>query len=104
MMNIWFYISALLVSYLIFSFIILMNGGDPLFFLKKRIYLLNHLGEIIKSREHRTKSGAKYFYVFAHSKIGGPNLLNDDGTIQGPSSYIKRWSYDMDELIIQGIK
>jgi hypothetical protein len=93
-----------LVVFAGFTFASWMVGGDPFFYLRKKVYLLNHLDEILRTREYKTKSGERYFYVYAHSKVGGPNLMNDDGTIRGPSCYINRWSYDRDELLIMSIK
>ena len=68
-------------------------GGDPFFFLKKRVYLLDYWGDIRFTREW--KPGLAYIYPWV-----GVALVNlkSDGTTTGVS-YIKRWSYNLRDLI-----
>lgn len=65
-------------------------GGDPLFFLKKKIYLLDVWGDIYPSR--RQKNGEAYVYPLY--KIGKITLKSDNTT--SGVSYIKYWSYTKD--------
>lgn len=67
-------------------------GGDPFFFLRKRVYLLDYWGKIRLSRERRP--GIAYVYP----SVGvGLVILNSDGTTGGVP-YIKRWSYKLEDL------
>lgn len=68
-------------------------GGDPFFFLKKRVYLLDYWGKIRFSREW--KPGLAYVYPF--TGVGLVSLKND-GTTRGVN-YITRWSYNLRDLI-----
>lgn len=68
-------------------------GGDPFFFLKKRVYLLDYWGEIRFTREW--KQGLAYIYACMGV---GLVTLKSDGTTRGVS-YITRWSYNLKDLI-----
>jgi hypothetical protein len=68
-------------------------GGDPFYFLRKKVYLLDYWGKIRFSREW--KPGLAYIYPY--TGIGLVSLKNDGTT--GGVNYIMRWSYDLRELL-----
>lgn len=85
-----FVVGTIVVSWAISTVIL---GGDPFFFLKKRVYLLDCWGKIRFSREW--KPGLAYVYPATGIAL---IALRSDGTTNGVS-YINRWSYNLRDLI-----
>lgn len=79
-------------SWLIFS----IMGADMWCILRKRIYLLDVWGRITDSRLGPGLGTVAYQHPFI--KVGQVHLQND-GTVTGPTSYIKKWSFNKEDLI-----
>lgn len=88
-MEILFFCLAFLVFMWLFP--AYMAGSDPLFFLKKKIYLLDRWNDQYSTRINTDTNGVKWAYVYPFSKVGHV-ILNDDGTTSGECSYIQQWS------------
>lgn len=82
-----------IVGYAIFAVSTSIVGGDPFFFLKKKVYLLDRWGEIRFTREW--EPGLAYIYPLAGVALV---CLKSNGTTSGVS-YIERWSYNLKDLI-----
>ena len=67
-------------------------GGDPFYWIGRRIWLIDHQGEVYASRYRVDKNGVAWAYVYPISRTGHVVLLGD-GSTSGESFYIDRWSY-----------
>lgn len=86
-------IAAALICWAIFVGATYSVGGDPFFFLKKKVYLLDYWDAIRPTREW------KPHLAYIYPCIGvGLVALKSDGTTTGVN-YIKRWSYNITDLL-----
>lgn len=91
-----FIITSIIAGIAVSVSMVLAMGGDISAVFRKRIYLLDVWGEITPSR--LGPGLGTIAYRFPYYRIGQIHL-QEDGTVTGPTNYIKKWSYNKEDLV-----